>query len=286
MLLPTMVGTCEPETMMQPPRILIRGAGEMATGIALHLAEAGLDRLALQECPFPTAIRRAVCFSEAVAEGRWQVRGRYARHLPQPEDCPRCWEQGEIPVLTCAEAATLHAVRPDIFIEATLRKRPVPLGRHLASLVLALGPGFTAGLDAHIVVETHPDHCGEILTRGAARAPDTGDAQAPVAVRHLRAPADGRFCTSRHLGERLEAGSPVGFLQTDTKSIPLHAPLSGLLRGLLRDGTPVRRGGKVADMDDRPHITPQTLSRRATILGQAVTRLVREWLQGDRHATL
>lgn len=271
--------------MMQPPRILIRGAGEMATGIALHLAAAGIDRLAFQECPLPTAIRRAVCFSEAVAAGRWQVRGKYARHLPQPEDCPLCWEQGEIPVLTCAEEATLRAVRPDIFIEATLRKRPVPLGRHLAPLVLALGPGFTAGLDAHIVVETHPERCGEILTRGTARAPDTESAAAPAAVRHLRAPADGRFRTDRHLGDRLEAGSPIGFLQTGTENIPLHTPISGLLRGLLRDGTPVRRGGKVADMDDRPHITPQTLSRRATTLGQAVTRLVREWLQGDRHAT-
>lgn len=256
----------------------------MATGIALHLAGAGFDRLALQECPFPTAIRRAVCFSEAVAEGCWQVQGKRARHLPQPEDCPLCWEQGEIPVLTCAEAATLRAVRPDIFIEATLRKRPVPLGRQLAPLVLALGPGFTAGQDAHLVVETHPDHCGEVLACGSARAPHRENLPERDGVRHVRAPADGRFRTGRRLGDRLEAGSPVGFLLTAAENIPLYAPISGLLRGLLRDETPVRQGSKVADMDDRPHITPQTLSSRATVLGQAVTRLVRTWQQGDSHA--
>lgn len=268
--------------MTHSPRILIRGAGEMATGIALHLAGAGFDRLALQECPCPTAIRRAVCFSEAVAEGCWQVQGKNARHLHAPEQCPACWEQEEIPVLTCAEEATLRAVRPHIFIEATLRKSPVPLGRHLAPLVLALGPGFTAGQDAHLVVETHPAHCGEILTHGAARAPEKdGEGPGPAAVRHLRAPRDGCFRTGRRLGEHLEAGSPVGFLHAGTEVLALHAPMTGLLRGLLRDGTPVRQGGKVADMDDRPHITPQTLSSRAATLGQAVTRLVRQWLQGD-----
>lgn len=269
---------------MQSPRILIRGAGEMATGIALHLTEAGFDRLALQECPFPTAIRRAVCFSEAVAEGYWQVQGKCARHLPQPKGCPQCWEQREIPVLTCPEPETLRAVQPDIFIEATLRKRPVPLGKHLASLVLALGPGFTAGRDAHLVMETHPAHCGEILMSGSACAPEGEHSPAHGAIRHLRAPADGNFHTQCGLGDRLAVGHPVGFLQTGKDVIPLHAPISGILRGLLRDGTPVRQGSKVADMDDRPHITPQTLSSRATILGQAVTRLVRQWLQGDSHA--
>ncbi len=265
--------------MTQSPPIFIRGAGEMATGIALHLAAAGFDRLVLQECPHPTAIRRAVCFSEAVAAGRWQVRGKNARHLNVPEECPSCWEEGEIPVLTCAEETSLRAVCPTIFIEATLRKRPVPLGKHLASLVLALGPGFTAGQDAHLVMETHPAHCGEILVCGAARPPE-GE-HSPAAVRHLRAPVDGRFHTECRLGDHLEVGSPVGFLQTGKDAIPLYAPMSGMLRGLLRDGTPVRQGGKVADMDDRPHITPQTLSSRATALGQAVTRLVRQWLQGD-----
>lgn len=274
--------SADPENMTHSPRILIRGAGEMATGIALHLTGAGFDRLVLQECPSPTAIRRAVCFSEAVAEGCWQVRGKSARHLHAPEQCSACWDRGELPVLTCAEEATLHAVRPHIFIEATLRKRPVPLGRHLAPLVLALGPGFTAGQDAHLVVETHPAHCGEILSHGAARAPEKDtEGPGPAAVRHLRAPCDGCFRTGRRLGERLEAGSPVGFLHAGTEILALHAPMTGMLRGLLRDGTPVRQGGKVADMDDRPHITPQTLSRRATSLGEAVTRLVRQWLQGD-----
>ena len=270
-----------PENMIHSPRILIRGAGEMATGIALHLAAAGFDRLALQETPHPTAIRRAVCFSEAVAEGCWQVRGKKARHLQQPEQCHTCWAQDEIPVLTCAEETTLHVVCPTIFIEATLRKRPVPLGSHLAPLVVALGPGFTAGRDAHLVVETHPGHCGEILSHGTAREPVENKKTGHAAVCHIRAPHDGCFRTGRSLGEHIETGSPVGFLQTETEALALHAPMSGMLRGLLRDGTPVRQGGKVADLDDRPHITPETLSSRATVLGQVVTRLVRQWLQGD-----
>ena len=98
----------------------------MATGIALHLTEAGFDRLVLQECPSPTAIRRAVCFSEAVAEGCWQVRGKSARHLHAPEQCPSCWERGELPVLTCAEEETLRAVRPHPRFLISLRRNIQP----------------------------------------------------------------------------------------------------------------------------------------------------------------
>lgn len=255
----------------------------MATGIALALAAAGLPLPALQERAVPTAVRRGVCFSEAVHEGVWQVQGRTARHAARPEDCPACWRQGEIPVLTCPEADTLTALRPDIFIEATLRKRPSPLGRELARLVLALGPGFTAGRDAHLVVETHPDFCGQVLASGQARAPQRPASAGISGSRHLYAPEDGLFRTEARLGEHRRCGQPVGFLHTAAATLALPAPMTGMLRGLLRDGTPVRRGVKLADMDDRPHITPYTPSTRAAALGQAVTRLVRQWLQGEMH---
>lgn len=271
--------------MMHQPRIFVRGAGEMATGIALALAAAGLPLPALQERPRPTAVRRGVCFSEAVHEGCWHVQGRTARHVMRAEDCPSCWRNGEIPVLTCSEADSLAVLRPDIFIEATLRKRPTPLGRELARLVLALGPGFTAGRDAHLVVETHPDFCGQALTSGQARAPQRTAADRGTNRRHLYAPEDGLFRTDIRLGEHRHCGQPVGFLHTAAGATALPAPMTGMLRGLLRDGTPVRRGVKLADMDDRPHITPYTPSTRAAALGQAVARLVRQWLQGEMHVS-
>ena len=267
---------------MHQPRILVRGAGEMATGIALHLAAFGLPLPALQERDVPTAVRRGVCFSEAVHEGSWRVQGRTARHVARPEDCPSCWRQGEIPVLTCPEADSLAVLRPDIFIEATLRKRPSPLGQELARLVLALGPGFTAGRDAHLVVETHPDFCGQVLDSGQARAPLRA-ATDPPDKRHIYAPEDGLFRTAARLGDRRQCGEPVGFLHTAGATLALRAPMTGMLRGLLRDGTPVRRGVKLADMDDRPHISPYTPSTRAAALGLAVARLVRQWLQGELH---
>lgn len=270
------------ECLTQQPGILVRGAGEMATGVALHLKAAGFHLLALQERAQPTAVRRGVCFSEAVHEGAWRVQGRTARHLPGPETCPACWRNGEIPVLTCPESETLAALRPDIFIEATLRKRPTPLGRHLAALVLALGPGFTVGRDAHFIVETHPDFCGRILDSGQARAPQR-PAEGQADRRHLYAPEDGLFRTAARLGDRYERGQPVGFLHTASHALALPAPMTGMLRGLLRDGTPVRHGAKLADMDDRPHITPYTPSTRAATLGRAVARLVRQWLQGEIH---
>ncbi len=254
----------------------------MATGIALRLKAAGFRLLALQERARPTAVRRGVSFSEAVHEGVWRVQGLTARHLPGPQGCSACWRNDEIPVLTCPETESLAVLRPDIFIEATLRKRPAPLGRELAALVLALGPGFTAGCDAHLVMETHPDLCGRILSSGQALAPQRpADGQADR--RHLYAPGDGLFRTAARLGDRYERGQPVGFLHTATDTLALPAPMTGMLRGLLRDKTPVRRGVKLADMDDRPHITPYTPSTRAATLGQAVARLVRQWQQGELH---
>lgn len=263
------------------PIIFLRGAGEMASGIALALWRQGFSRLVLQECARPTAIRRAVCFSEAVYEGTARVHGLLARHVASPSLCAACWQQGEIALLTGSEDAALTALRSQVFIEATLRKRGAPLEKSWAAFVLALGPGFLAGEQAHAVMETHPDRCGEVLWQGQALAP-TGELrrQGQVLPRVVHAPQSGIFHTSLRLGDAVAAGQVLGFLDGDNGShCAVAAGMAGRLRGLLRDGSPVREHGRVADIENRPHIGPQSLSARAGCLGDSVCRLVTRWWQ-------
>ena len=263
------------------PTIFLRGAGEIASGIALTLWRQGFSQLVLQECARPTAIRRAVCFSEAGYEGTASVHGLCARHVTSSEACARCWQQGDIPLLTGDESEARGVLRPHVFIEATLRKRGAELQKDWAGLVVALGPGFCAGEQAHVVIETHPNRCGDILEKGQALAP-TGELRhdGQLLPRVVHAPQEGRFRTSLHLGDVVSAGQSLGFLEDDQGiRHPVTAGMAGCLRGLLRDGSMVRQRGRVADIENRPHIGPTTLSRRAACLGDSVCRLVSRWWQ-------
>lgn len=230
--------------------VIIRGAGDIATGIALRLYRSGMEVI-LCEIPAPTSIRRTVCFSEAVRWGEMEVEGITARRADL-EEVPELLETGIIPVLVDPKAACVEVLGPDAVVDAILAKRNLGTAMDMAQAVVAVGPGFTAGEDCHAVVETMRGHyLGRVYYEGAA-LPNTnipGLIGGYAGERVLRAPADGLFQGEKAIGDLVAVGDVAGYVN----GVPMTCTISGVLRGLLADGVPVRKGMKSGDVDPRCH---------------------------------
>ena len=228
--------------------VVIRGGGDIASGVALRLYRCGVTPV-LCEIPFPTAIRRTVCFSEAVRLGETAVEGVPARRA-EAEEVPGLISRGIIPVLVDPEAACVRALKPDVVVDAILAKRNLGTSRDMAPIVVAVGPGFTAGVDCHAVVETMRGHTlGRAIYQGGA-LPNTavpGLIGGYAGERVLRAPADGVFRAARQIGDQVRAGDTAGYME----GLPVVCTIDGVLRGLLADGTEVVKGLKSGDVDPR-----------------------------------
>lgn len=252
--------------------VVIRGAGDIATGIALRLYRAGME-VVLCETSSPTAIRRTVCFSEAVRLGETYVEGIRAVKA-QAEEIPDLLAQGIIPVLVDPEATCVAALRPDAVVDAILAKKNLGTMRDMAEIVVGVGPGFTAGEDCHAVVETMRGHTlGRVNYAGSA-LPNTG---IPGLIggfsgeRVLRAPADGAFHALRQIGDQVREGEIVG----EVNGLPMAATITGVLRGILPDGTPVTKGMKSGDVDPRCEIENCfTASDKALAVGGGVLEAI------------
>ena len=234
--------------------IAIKGAGEMASAAACRLFMAHMRRIVMMEAAMPLAVRREVSFCEAIHAGSKTVEGVAARRASGAEHFPSIWGEGKIAVTADPEWTTLRAMRPDVLVDAIMAKKNLGTRITDAPLVIGLGPGFTAGDDVHVVIETQRGHhLGRILTAGAAE-PDTG-LPAPVggvaAERLLRAPAEGVFRSSRRIGNYVEKGEAVGRVE-DTEVVGC---IGGVLRGLIRPGTRVTRGLKIGDIDPRGDVS-------------------------------
>jgi xanthine dehydrogenase accessory factor len=250
--------------------LVIKGAGEMASGVAHCLHRAGFTRLLMLELPAPLAVRRTVCFCEAVYDGRQTVEGVTAVLAPEAKAVRSAWRRGRIAVRVDPGWTALGEGLPDVVVDATLAKRNLGTRAAEAPLVIALGPGFTAGRDAHMVVETQRGHyLGRLLTAGRA-APDTGVPGAIAGVdidRVLRAPAAGAFEPLVSIGQMVSRGAAIG----SVGGRRVTAAVSGVLRGLIRPGIAVAPGMKLGDIDPRGDIgTVGTLSEKARSLGGAV----------------
>ena len=228
--------------------VVIRGGGDLATGTALRLVRAGMQ-VAVCEVPEPTSIRRTVCFSEAVRLGETTVEGVRAVRA-EVENVPDLLEKGVVPVLIDPEASCIARLRPDAVADVILAKRNLGTTMDMASVVVAAGPGFTAGTDCHAVVETMRGHyLGRVIYDGAA-LPNTnipGLIGGYAGERVLRAPADGVFESTRKIGDQVNAGDIVGYVAGE----PMACTISGILRGLLAGGVHVTKGMKSGDVDPR-----------------------------------
>lgn len=228
---------------------LIRGGGDLASGVALRLFRSGFH-IVILELPKPLAVRRMVSFGEAVYSGQVNVEGVVGRLAVDYPSSVEILERGEIPVIVDPEAKALDYFTPKVLIDARMTKKPPEIGKSAAQLVIGLGPGFVAGDSCHAVIETNRGHrLGRVIWEGAAQA-DTGMPDSVAdhrAERVLRAPNNGILKTHVEICEHLEDGDLIA----DVDRIPIRAPFKGVLRGLLHDGMYVQRGLKIGDLDPR-----------------------------------
>jgi len=251
-------------TMGGAGRVLILGAGDLATGVAHRLHRAGFH-LVLTELPEPRAVRRLVAFSECVFERECEVEGVRAVRVDSAAEAaevlgPTRAAGAPIPVLVDHDGRALHAIRailaPPMLVDARMAKRNLGTTLADAPVVIGLGPGFEAGVDCGAVVETARGHdLGRVIYRGRALefTGVPGEVGGYTVERLLQAPGDGVLRTLVDLGARVEAGQVLAEVVPETAraALPVLAAIPGIVRGLLRDGAPVRRGQKIGDIDPR-----------------------------------
>lgn len=253
--------------------VLIRGAGELASGVAHRLYSCHF-RLCLTEIDQPQAVRRMVSFCEAVYEGEKKVQGVTARLVHSLDEITLAWKEDKIPLLVDPKAEIRNALKPDVLVDAILAKRNLGTSIKDASLVIGLGPGFTAGKDAHAVIETNRGHnLGRMILTGEAE-PNTGipgEIAGFSAERVFRAPRTGKFMNVKKIGDYVQAGDVVATVEAE----PVKALIHGVLRGLLRDGTEVYEGMKAGDIDPRAKTENcYTISDKARAIGGGVLEAI------------
>lgn len=269
--------------------IICRGAGDLATGIIHRLHRAGHRGIAL-ETDYPAAIRRQVSFCEAVYDGSAVVEGVTARLVPAladaetdtetysgENDTPAAhivsekWdssaieavlEAGEVPLLIDQKGESIALLKPDVVVDAIIAKKNLGTTIDMAPLVIGVGPGFTAGQDVHLVIESMRGHnLARIITDGMAQ-PNTGvpgNIAGFTSERVIHAPAAGYIHDVRKIGDIVQKGDEIARIYPDKESydnalseyVPVNATITGIIRGLIREGYYFREGFKIADIDPR-----------------------------------
>ena len=233
--------------------VAVKGAGDLATGVMHRLKRAGFSVMAT-ELAHPTVLRRTVAFAEAIALGQMTVEGITAQSANAIEDIRVILENNIVPIFIDPEGLALKKMQPDVLVEATLLKYNSGITVKDAPIVIALGPGYEAGKDAHAVIETNRGHnLGRVYLEGSAE-PNTG---VPGTIggyageRLLRAPCAGRLYGVRQIGDQIREGEVVAIVKSGVSSSPITAAITGILRGLVRDDLLVSAGMKVGDIDPR-----------------------------------
>lgn len=256
-------------------RILIRGAGDLATGIAYELWLAGHEIL-MTEIESPLAVRRAVAFSSAVYEGEIQVEKAKAVLVRNLEEAVQIIRKGHIPVIVDAQADIRRAYCPDVLVDAIMAKENLGTAITDADQVIGIGPGFCAGKDCHCVIETQRGlQLGRCIREGEA-LPNTGipgEIGGYSRERLIQAAADGRIEPMAQIGDCVEKGQVVAM----TGGVPVYAKMSGIIRGMLKEGLTVTAGLKIGDVDARQRRELcYTISDKARRIGQGVLEAIGE----------
>jgi xanthine dehydrogenase accessory factor len=260
--------------MLSGLTIGIKGAGEMASGIAHCLHRANFSRVFMMETPKPLAVRRRVSFCSAIEKGEITVEGVTAVKVETPAGIQKAWDEKRIPVLVDPQWQMIERIRPEVVIDAILAKKNLGTKRGEAPLVIGLGPGFTAGEDVDLLIETkRGHHLGRLIFSGPA-AKDTGipgDIDGHTVKRVLRSPIDGCFIAEKQIGDSVTAGEIIGTVSHEA----VRAEISGVVRGLVLSGISVSAGLKIGDIDPRNEIGYcDTISEKARALGGSVVMAI------------
>jgi xanthine dehydrogenase accessory factor len=247
-------------------RVLIRGAGELASATAQHLYTQGFVNILMLERRYPKAVRRQVCFSEAILDGTQTIQGVRARYVHNVDETVQANGEGDIAVAALALEDVLHEWQPKIFIEAAMLRKNWGLKAGIAPVVIALGPGYVVRKDCDAVIDTvRGPQVGAVLEDTGERLRDEPPAQilGYAGERSIKAVRDGIFFTHHKIGNEVGQGERIGTVVSvygveDFRqgvpvdaSYPVTARIAGVLRGLLRDGVPVKNGDRIADIDPR-----------------------------------
>lgn len=276
--------------MKKKDLIVVRGAGDLATGTIHRLKKAGF-RLLVLEAEHPAAIRRQVALSEAVYAGSARVEDVEAVRMDVDlaekknrkelleQEMERIWKKDGVPVLVDPAGLSIAALRPAVVVDAILAKKNLGTTKEMAPLVIALGPGFTAGEDVDVIIETKRGHnLGRVIRSGSA-VPNTG---IPGIIggygkeRVMHAQAEGILRNAASIGDIVEARAVIAEIETEKGTVPVETSLSGLLRGLIRDGYPVTKGFKIADIDPRKEELQNcfTISDKARCIAGSVLEVI------------
>ena len=257
--------------------VIIRGGGDLATGVAVRLFRAGFSVIIL-EIDYPTVIRLPVSFARTVYEGEAIIEGIEAVLISSWEEAEKITKLNKVPVLADPKGSCIKKLSPTVLVDAILAKRNLGTRKDQAPLVIGLGPGFIAGEDVDVIIETKRGHnLGRVYYHGQV-APDTGvpgEVGGESKRRLLRAPAEGKIIPLHKIGELVRAGEAIA----EVEGVPLKAEISGVLRGLIYPKSWVTKGMKVGDVDPRGiREYCFTVSDKARSLGGAVLEVICAYL--------
>ncbi len=254
--------------------IIVRGGGDIATGTIHKLHRAGYPVLVLEH-EYPSAIRRHVAFSEAVYDGTAEVEGVRCVNVRDYREACQVMEEGDVALLADPGCRVLDEVRPWALVDGILAKKNLGTNRQMADKTIGLGPGFCAGTDVDLVVETMRGHnLGRIIGNGYALS-DTGEPGIIAGFgkeRVIHSPAKGILISRHQIGDKVKKGEKIGAVVTGHGEVAVEATLDGILRGLIRSGYPVTEGFKIADIDPRESEFENcfTISDKARCIGGSV----------------
>ncbi len=253
--------------------VIVRGGGDIASGVIYRLHRCGFRTLVL-ELEKPLVVRRTVAYALAVTDGRVTVEDLTAVKIEAPEDAYQAWENGYVPVLVDPEAVSVGIVKPDVVVDATLAKKNLGTYREMAPITIGLGPGFNAGVEVDVVVETLEGHdLGRLIFHGYASA-DTGVSVPLLGYareRVLRAPCSGRIRNVKAIGDTVIKDDIIAYVDT----FAVKAEISGVIHGLIQNGSEVEKNLKIGDVDPRGvHSYCYTIFDKARAIGGAVVEAI------------
>lgn len=259
--------------------IIVRGAGDLATGIIYRLYKSGFKILALED-EKPSAIRRSVSFSECIYNLEQTVEGVKSKKVNNLKEMQECWDNKEIPVIIDPKAQYIKNLKPEIVVDAIIAKKNYGTNIKMAPITIALGPGFIAGKDVSIVIETMRGHnLGRLIFDGEALANtgEPGEIGGVTKQRVIYSEKEGIFRSVKKIGESVKKNQVLGYVD----NTPIYATIEGILRGVIPDNYLVKSKLKIADIDPRlnEYSNCFTISDKARSLGGSVLEAILNELQ-------